>query len=248
MISDRDWEALVMAKRRYRAWVDHMGSTADRSSLSPHSGALQTDPQFFYFQQYINVRNLPDPQTESDLREQLLALGDRGESAMNTYAYQHPEWAHFMSLLAASRFPTPLQGWSEAVGTYELSVLLNQVGCYCFVMARMATADLDSWHTFHYWLAPFANEEINRRYAHLDELDRACAPHIIKKMYCAHGPEDWVIFVRLLDDNTIVLINYLPGPTGVAIIPVREVPEMPAIRGFFWKGSHEGHENTDQLG
>ena len=26
---------------------------------------------------------------------------------MNTYAYQHPEWAHFMSLLAVTRSQLP---------------------------------------------------------------------------------------------------------------------------------------------
>ncbi len=235
MITDDDREALNIAKRRYRAWVDHMGAANGRFSDAPHTGELTRNPRFFFFQQYLYVRNLPELHSEGDLREQLLALGDRGQTAMDIYIYRHPDWARSMSDLAHYYFPTPLRSWAEAVGTYELSTLMNQVGRYCFVIAGTATADLDSWRVFHEWLAPFANEELNRRYTHLDDFDRAYAAHIVSTLYCVHGPEDWVIFMRLLDDETIVVINYQPGPNGVAIIPVRDVPEMPVIKYFRWK-------------
>jgi hypothetical protein len=124
--------------------------------------------------------------------------------------------------------------WAKVVGSFEQSNLMNQVGRYTFVIARLATADMASWHMFHEWISTFEHEEINRHYAHLDDFDRAYGPHIVDTLYCVHGPRDWVIFMRLLDDATIVVINYKPGPTGVAVIPVSEVPEMPIIKDFKW--------------
>jgi hypothetical protein len=130
------------------------------------------------------------------------------------------------------------------IGSYELTTLINQVGRYTFVMARTATADLASWQVFHECLAAYENEEINRRYTHLDDFDRVYKPHIVSTLHCVHGPKDWVIFLRLLDDNSIVVINYKPGPTGVAVLPVSEVPEMPIIQDFKWNQRSPGDPHS----
>jgi hypothetical protein len=234
VITDSDRQALMVAKRRFRAWVEHMGTSIGRVSHPQHTGELMGDPQFFYFQQYVNVRTLPEPQTDSDLQEQLLALGDRGARAMDIYKDRHPEWARYTSALAEHYFPKLFTSWARVTGSYEQSSLMNQVGRYTYVIARLATADMVSWHVFHEWISTFENEQINRRYAHLDDFDRAYGPHIVDTLYCVHGTRDWVIFMRLLDDDTIVVINYKPGPTGVAVIPVSEVAEMPIIQDFKW--------------
>jgi len=229
-----DRQALMLAKRRFRAWVEHMGRSIGRVSRPQHTGELMGDPQFFYFHQYVNVRTLPEPQTEIDVREQLEALGDRGARAMDIYKDHHPGWARYASGLAELYFPMLLKSWAEVIGSYEQSNLMNQVGRYTFVVAGLATADMASWHEFRDWISPFENEEINRRFAHLDDFDRVYGPHILDTLYCVHGPKDWVIFMRLLDDESIVVINYKPGPTGVAVVPVSEVPEMPIIKDFTW--------------
>jgi hypothetical protein len=126
---------------------------------------------------------------------------------------------------------------------------MNQVGRYTFVIARLGPADMASWHVFREWIAMFENEAINRRYANLDDFDRAYGPQILETLYCVHGPRDWVIFMRLLDDETIVVINYQPGPTGVAVIPVSEVAEMPIIKDFKWyhKPPHDPHSSPNRF-
>jgi hypothetical protein len=244
VITDSDRQALMLAKRRFRAWVEHMGASTDRASQPLHSGELMGDPQFFYFQQYINVRTLPDPHTENDLREQLLALGDRGARAMDIYRDRHPDWARYTSGLAEFYFSTLFKSWAEVIGSYEQGNLMNQVGRYTFVIARLATADMTSWHVFHEWISQFENEEINRRFKHLEDFDRAYGPHILDTLYCLHGPRDWVIFMRLLDDESIVVINYKPGPTGVAVVPVSEVAEMPIVKDFKWHHGPAGDPHS----